>query len=248
MPIPEPFLPLRRAMDFMGNKNLHKGWGYSCYPDGVCETWLLDDDTDPDHDRKYTYQNGVVKWFSKGDNDSHKVVYPDGVEEWYKKGELHRIGGPAVTYPDGAEEWHVDGELHRIGGPAVTYPDGTEEWFKGDELHRVGGPAIQYPDGGYLWYHKGHLHRENGPAIKHSAMSVSGRTGSFLLEQKEPVLNQWWLKGVIYTEEEYIEKMKRIRFLRFKYFHKWYDRLDDLSTSLGKRRMLEHFERLNDIN
>ena len=211
------------------------------YPGGV-EEWYVDGKIHRIGGPAITYPGGVEEWYVDG--KIHRiggpaVTHADGTEEWYVDGKKHRIGRPAVMHTDGTEEWYVDGKLHRIGGPAVTYPDGSEEWYEHDELHRTGGPAIRYPDGGYTWYDNGYLHRENGPAISHPHMPPSG-AGFFIHKQ-------WWLNGASYTEEEYIKKTKRIRFLRFKYFHRWYDRLDDLSTPIGQRRMIEHFGRLNDI-
>ena len=80
------------------------------------------------------------------------------------------------------------------------------------------------------WYLNGQRHRENGPVIECPD------------DDKE-----WWFRGVEYTEEEYNEKLRCIRKLYFKYFHLWYDRLDDLRTDTGQRRMFENYSRLRDI-
>ena len=117
--------------------------------------------------------------------------------------------------------------------------DGRTEWFCHGMRHRDGGPAVTNPNGltdtlhstaKEEWYKYDKYHREGGPA-------VTTQDGT----------QEWYLDGVKYTEESYNARMKRLREIRFHYFHKWYDALDDLSRGVGVRRMEENYEEIKDI-
>ena len=135
-----------------------------------------------------------------------------------------------IFWVGSAKHWYLNGLLHRENEHAVEWVGGTKHWYLNGQRHRENGPAIEWEDGGNEWWLNGRRHRENGPAVE-CADGVNG----------------WYLNGVKYTEEEYNEKLRCIRKLYFKYFHLWYDRLDDLRTDTGQRRMFENYSRLHDI-
>ena len=187
--------------------------------------------------------NGTMTWHNEK-GELHRVngpavVITDGSEIWYKEGERHRGGGlPSGEFANGTKEWVVEGKRHRAGDlPAIARRNGTMFWYKHGLRHRVGGPATIWEDGSLEWWEYGRRHRAGGPAIENHNNPMTMR----------PVqVYEWWLDGVKYSEEDYILKSKRNRELGFKYFHKWYDILDDLSTEVGKRRMLEHVNKISD--
>ena len=82
----------------------------------------------------------------------------------------------------------------------------------------------------------GDLHRENGPALDFTNVTQTPERYLFF--------NEFYLFGKYYSKEDYEKEVERIRKLQFKYFHRWYDRLDDLSTETGQRRMIENYEKM----
>jgi hypothetical protein len=188
----------------------------------------------------------------------HRVDGPavviNGTEIWYKEGERHREGGlPSGEFANGSKEWFVEGKRHRDGDlPAIVRRNGTMFWYKHGRRHRVGSPATIWEDGSREWWEDGRRHRIGGPAIENLKVGGLRLQVQVLYAALSPPLtlpgyiNEWWLDGVNYSEEDYILKSKRNRELGFKYFHKWYDSLDDLSTEVGKKRMLEHVNKISD--
>lgn len=142
--------------------------------------------------------------------------------DWYLNGEHHRIDGPAVETPN-FRAWLLYGQYHRLDGPAlergyenwwktrewwiygercaesefntlshrngVYYNEYCKRWFRNGKLHRVGGPAVEYtlPTGDYEWWNDGERECLTGPAV----------------EYKYRALNEWWIRGIRYTEQEF---------------------------------------------
>ena len=72
---------------------------------------------------------------------------------------------------------------------------GDKFWYDSDSLyHRDDGPAIEWAHGSKEWYKHGKCHREDGPAVELS----SG-------------YKAYWLEDIIYSEEEYWEKIKELK-------------------------------------
>jgi len=190
-------------------------------------------------------EDGTKEWW-KGDfrhrDYGPAVVRPNGEVEWWHEGEEYDKDDyesfcPIVRYNlDGTKEFLLEGLRHRDGGPAVVRLDGRTEWFCHGMRHRDGGPAVTNPNGltdttaEEEWYKYDKYHREGGPA-------VTTQDGT----------HEWYLDGVNYTEESYNVRLKRLREIRFHYFHKWYDTLDDLSRAVGVRRMAENYDEIKDI-
>ncbi len=172
------------------------------------------------------------------------TVKPNGDEVWHKGGVLHMDGGPAIKRADGSMEWWRNGELHNDNGPAIKNADGSMEWWRNGELHNDNGPAVLTEDE-ESWVVDGFLHRVDGPAqtFKRSKACVWAIYG-ILHRDNGPAIenngnNAWYIYGKQVTEEIHQLYRKNQRKLAFKYFHKWYDCLDDLARPIGQKRMRE---------
>lgn len=100
-----------------------------------------------------------------------------------------------VTTSDGTRIYYNHaGQFHREDGPAVIYTDTSCFWYQNDLRHREDGPAAVWSDGDLHWFQQGLLHREDGPAVVRANGTVQ----------------QWYLRGVQYTEKQYHQQCKRL--------------------------------------
>ncbi len=153
---------------------------------------------------------------------------PNGDEIWYKGGDIHNEDGPAIKRADGSMEWWRNGELHNEDGPAVISED-EETWVVNGLLHRIWGPAqTSKKFNTRVWAVYGTVHRDDGPAVEYNERS------------------DWYIYGEKVTEEIHNLYRRNRRRLAFKYFHMWYDCLDDLSRPVGQRRMRECIDKILD--
>lgn len=74
-----------------------------------------------------------------------------------------------------------------------------KEHYKNDLLHRDGGHAVEDFDGGKKWYKEGNLHREDGYAVINK-----------YIDKKE-----YWVSGVKYTDEEFLQFTNKKRLKEF---------------------------------
>lgn len=218
--------------------------------------------------------DGYKEWYRHGvlhNENGPAIEYPDGSYKYYYEGKLHCLDGPAVKYNCGTFEWYVEGEITHIQSPneekkEVNLEDEFEENYGYDWDYSSEGNnenedeyidnetkylSIEKPSQfeeiytynyGLKEYHlNGELHRENGPALDFSNLNEKPVFKKFLF------FNEFYLFGKYYSKEDYEKEMERIRKLQFKYFHHWYDRLDDLSTKTGQRRMIENYEKMQQI-
>ena len=70
--------------------------------------------------------------------------------------------------------------------------------------HRLDGPAIEYANGDEIWYRDGWYHREDGPAL------IFKKINNPTLLKSTDIRGHWYLNGVEYNKEEYIEIMRRV--------------------------------------
>ena len=155
------------------------------------------------------------------------IEHYNGYKEWFINGLLHRTDGPAQEWNNESKGWYLNGELHRTDGPAIDYYDGSKEWYINGKLHRTDGPAHEEEDGTKGWYINGKLHRTDGPAFVYSDGT-----------------KEWYINDIKYNEKEYKENKEKNRKLSFKYFHLWYDKLDDPNREIGKKRMNKIYDNM----
>ena len=220
---------------------------------------------------KEWYKNGVLH-----NENGPAIEYPDGCYKYYLDGKLHRIDGPAVKYECGTCEWYVNGIITHIQRPneekkEITpeeieeqqnsfYYDSDYDYDNSDnEGVEVDDFEENYPDykkidklsewdevttyyNGIKEYRtNGEFHREDGPAVDFTRIDVKPVLKKFMY------IDEYYLFGQYYSKLDYEKEAERIRKLKFKYFHRWYDRLDDLSTSTGQRRMIENYEKMKQL-
>lgn len=121
--------------------------------------------------------------------------YDSGYYGWQLNNLWHREDGPAILYDNGHEEWYIHGRLHRAGGPAITFKDGSYEWHLNGQCHRdeESGPSCYVSrTKTCYWYKNDVLHRVNGPAVV----------------RDDGEINEWFLNGVRYSEEEHYFQVK----------------------------------------
>jgi len=138
----------------------------------------------------------MEEWWINGQRhreDGPAIVSIGGSVSYYVRGKLHRKDGPAIILTNGLQEWWEDGRRHRVDGPASVFGENKEWWVNG-ELHRTDGPAIVGPSRSE-WYEKGKLHRLDGPAVQFHHSDI----------------NVWYLDGVRYTEEEFVNAKKMLK-------------------------------------
>lgn len=81
------------------------------------------------------------------------------------------------------ERWKVP---MNFTGKCKIKEDGTVRYYLKGSLHRLDGPALEYPDGSKFWCKQGAEHRLDGPAVEYADGTI-----------------EWWVKGCLYSEEEF---------------------------------------------
>ncbi len=76
-------------------------------------------------------------------------------------------------------------------GEIIEKGNGKNYEISGYYLHREKGPAIIHYDGSRYWYQNDRLHRTDGPAYEYCNGTI-----------------YWFIKGIEYSEEEYLEILK----------------------------------------
>ncbi len=104
---------------------------------------------------------------------------------------------------DRIEYYNDKGELHREDGPAIEYNNGTKHWYINNQLHRIDGPAIEHSDGSKYWFKNGKRHREDGPYNEYN-------------NEVDSIYHMYFLEDIFYTEEQYKEKILKIKLDRLK--------------------------------
>ena len=104
------------------------------------------------------------------------------------------------VFEDKTEWRNLNGQLHREdNAPAIEYNNGDNEWYQNGKRHRENAPAIDYINGDKHWFLNGKRHREDGPAIEYN----NG-------------IKLWYLNNNGYTEEQFKNKVKKIKELTVK--------------------------------
>ena len=81
------------------------------------------------------------------------------------------------------------------------FPGRIEYRNEKGQLHSLDGPAIEFKDGTKIWCINGFNHREDGPAIEYPDGSKS-----------------WYLNGTFYSEQEWSDKIIKIKLDRLKIY------------------------------
>lgn len=150
-----------------------------------------------------------------------------------------------------------DGERYTVTTTEVSAGDGHWDTVKQvwrdsyGEVSREKGPAIKHfmdsdkPD---EWFYMNERHRLDGPAIEYINPMVS----VFNPELK----NRYFIVGDEYTKEEFEDKLKEFKALKFDYerklkrnkdilrntFRAWNIEMDNPRNPTGRRRMIRRFE------
>lgn len=220
--------------------------------------------------------DGYEEWYKNGvlhNENGPAIKDPDGSYKYYYEGKLHRLDGHAVKYSCGTLEWYVDDKITHIQYPGEEKKEITPEeieeqqnsfYYDSDNSFDDNEGEEGYEDENYPVYKQiekpneweevttyyngikeyrtnGEFHREEGPAVDFTNMDVK------LVLKKFMFINEYYLFGKYYSKLDYEKEVERIRKLQFKYFHRWYDRLDDLSTATGQKRMMENYEKMRQI-
>jgi hypothetical protein len=102
---------------------------------------------------------------------------------YYKNGKYHREYGPAY------QSWYDNGQKR------------SEQYFINGKLHREDGSAYQHWYGQKwleAYYKNGNRHREDGPAHQ------------YWYENGQKDIETYFINGIEYTREKWIEKLKEI--------------------------------------
>ena len=83
------------------------------------------------------------------------------------------------------------------------FKDSIEYYNDKGKRHRADGPAIELSDGRKYWFKNGKRHREDGPYNEYN-------------NEVDSIYNMYFLEDIFYTEEQYKEKILKIKLDRLK--------------------------------
>jgi len=123
-----------------------------------------------------------------------------------------------VISTNGIKYHYLNDKFHREDGPAKEWRNGDKEWFLNGILHREDGPAIDFANGDKIYCKMGLIHREDGHAIEKADRKREYYIDDICIDSLEfrRIKNSpYYLNGLNYSQEEYLQEIKRIKSLGY---------------------------------
>lgn len=200
-------------------------------------------------DKYFHWANGTFRiWCKNGlihrDNDLPAIVDGYGRQIWCKNGLIHRDNDLAAIIDDVnyLYVWMEKGMINRNNGPAIisslfktsetrytrSYNDTVMRvWMNNNKINRTNGPAYvdKYVE---MWFRNNILHRPDGPAIIDARISM-------IYSDCAPKLHY-------YKSEKILEYERK---LKFKYFHKWYEKIySNIDSEFVQKQINNDYDKL----